>query len=86
MLFGSLYLDYGIGMAELDGVVQQIIQYLLDFSDIRIDVKFVSSQYQFNSDSLTLAGSLKGGRRVADDLIDVENVFIQQHTLSIQII
>ena len=59
-------------MAELDGIVQEVIKDLLDLSQIRVDHQYVVGKGQVQDDVPGAAGAFKGGRCVLDDPVDVE--------------
>ena len=69
---GCLDVDHRVIMAELDGIVDQVIKDLLDLSQIRVDHQYVVGEGQVQDDVPGAAGALKGGRRVLDDPVDVE--------------
>ncbi len=68
----SLDIDHGAVVAELDGIVQEVIKDLLDLSQIRVDHQYVVGKGQVQDDVSGAAGSLEGGRRVLDHPVDVE--------------
>ena len=86
MLFSGLDFDDGIGMAEFDGIVQKVVQYLLNFANVGIYQQFITCENQFDGDGFILAGSFKRSSRIADDFVDVKKAFIQHDSPSIQII
>ena len=59
-------------MAEFDGVIQQVIENLLDFFHIRIHVQFISGEHHFDDNGFLAAGALKGNCSGAEDAVDVE--------------
>ena len=63
-------------MAEFDGIVQQIVKYLLNLADICIYKHLISGKDQFNSNGLFPAGAFKGSDCITDNLIDIKDTFI----------
>ena len=86
MLFRGFNPDNGILVAEFDGIVEKVVQYLLDLPDISFDIKLVTGEDEFNGNHLLPAGAFKGGSRVTDDGVDVKAADIQEHSLRIQVI
>ena len=70
-------------MAELYGVVQKVIQNLLDFAHIRIHIHGIAGEDKLNGNFLFTAGALKGGSRIPDDFVDVKVGLVQKHSLGI---
>ena len=73
-------------MAELDGVIHEIVEYLLDFDHVRVDVHLVSGEDKLNGNQPLAAGSLKGHCRVFDDLVDVKIAPVENHALGRQVV
>ena len=59
-------------MAEFDGVVNQVVEYLLYFSHIGSDHKRRRVKNQFNADKLFLADALESSRRIPDNGVDIK--------------
>ena len=68
----GLDVDHRIRMAELDGIVDQVVEHLLDLAQIRIDHLCVVGKSQIQNDVLRAAGSFKGCCGVFDDTVDIE--------------
>ena len=68
----SLDIDYRVLTAEFDGVVNEIVHHLLDFPQVGIDHLDIIPECQIEYNIFGSAGSLKGGRRVLDDPVDIE--------------
>ena len=86
MFLSGFKLNDRIMVAELDGVIQQIIEYLLDLVHIGHHIHFIACQHQFDGDGFGTAGALKRGRHGADRRVNVEISFVQHDSLCIQII
>ena len=56
----SLDIDHGAVVAELDGIVQEVIKGLLDLSQIRVDHQYVVGKGQVQDDVPGTAGAFKG--------------------------
>ena len=74
---GRLDGDDGIRLAEFDGVVDEVVEHLLDLAHVRIDVGFPVREQQFDGNAPGGTGSFKGGGGIFDDRIDVETAFAQ---------
>ena len=59
-------------MAEFNGVVDQVIKNLLDFPQIGVDHLHIVGKCEIQNDVFGVAGSLKGGRRILDDPVDIK--------------
>lgn len=59
-------------MGKFDGIVHQVVEYLLYFAHIRVYRKLFAGKDKLNGDMLLLAGALKGSRCIADDGVDVK--------------
>ena len=59
-------------MAEFDGVVNQVVEYLLDFSHVGSDHQGLRVKNQFNADKLFLADTLESGRSISDDCVYIK--------------
>ena len=70
-------------MAEFDGVVDQIIKYLLNTLAVGSDEHFFAGKRQRNSNILASTRAFKGCGGVTDDLIDIEIRQIQYHTAGV---
>ena len=57
-------------MAELNSIVQKVIQDLLDFIYVCCYIHGISRQYQLDTNGFLATGTFKGGSSVTDDLID----------------
>lgn len=90
---GGLDGDGRIRVAELDRVVNEVVEHLLDFAHVGGDIQLLPGQDQIKENLFLEAGSLEGLNRHLDDLVEVEagnvqhgamgTVFVQlQHTLS----
>lgn len=89
---GGLNGDGGICMAELDRIINEIVEHLLDLAHIGGNIQLLAGQDQMEGDFLLKTGSLEGLDRHLDDIVDVKAgnvqhgavgaVFVQfQHTL-----
>lgn len=86
LFHGSLHLDDGVVVAELDRIVQQVVEHLLDFFHIRVHVHLVPGENHLDGDGLLPAGPLKGRGGAADDAVDVEIRPLQEHPLGVQVV
>ena len=86
VFFRGLDLDDGIVVGKFDGIVQEVVEHLLDLSHIRVDIQLIAREHQFDGDPLLLAGSLKGSSRVPDYRIQIKIRFFQNHSSGIQVI
>ena len=86
MLFRGFDFNNRVKMAEFNGIVQKVIEHLLDFSHIRVHEQLVACQNQLNRHGPAFAGPLKGGGGVADDAVDIKNALVQQDSFGIQVI
>ena len=68
----SLDIDYRILTAEFNGVVDQIVEYLLDLTEICIHHLDIRSEGEIENDILCIAGSFKGCRSIFNNAVDVE--------------
>ena len=68
----SLDIDYRILTAEFNGVVDQIVEYLLDLIEICIHHLDIRSEGEIENDILCIAGSFKGCRSIFNNAVDVE--------------
>ena len=59
-------------MAEFDGVVDQIVHYLLNLSQIGVDHLNIVGEGQIKIDVFLLARSLEGSRRVLNHPVDIK--------------
>ena len=59
-------------MAEFDGIVNQVVHDLLDFSHVRVDHLDCIGKSQVKANVFGRAGSLKGGGRILDYPVDVK--------------
>ena len=73
-------------MGKFDGIVHQVVEYLLYFAHIRVYRKLFAGKDKLNGDMLLLAGALKGSRCIADDGVDVKIRFFQNHALGVQVV
>ena len=73
-------------MTEFDGVIQQIIENLLDFIHVSNHVHLVTCEYKLYTNHLLTAGALKSGGDITDNGVNLKVCSIQHHTLGIQIV
>lgn len=85
-LLNRLYLDRGVLVAELNCIIDQIVENLLNLDHISIDVHLLPGQNQLNGNEFAAAGAFKRSCCILDDRIDIKISPIQYHTLCIQII
>lgn len=64
---------------EFGRIVDQIIEYLLNFTHIRIDEQFLTGEDKVESQPLFLACSFKGEDRCLDHAVDVKVCQIENH-------
>ena len=57
--FCGFNLDNGIGVGKFDGIVHQVVEYLLYFAHIRVHGKLFAGKDKLNGDMLLLAGASK---------------------------
>ena len=86
LLHGGLHPDHGIVVAELDRIVQQVVEHLLDFFHIGVDVHGLAGEDHLYGDGLLAACPLEGGCGAADDGVDVEIRPLQKHPLGVQVV
>lgn len=67
-----LDIDDRVRMAELDGIVDQVVEHLLDLSKIRVDHGDGLRERQVQHQVLGVAGALEGGGRILDNPVDVK--------------
>ena len=84
--FCGFHLYGRIIAAEFDGVVNKVVQHLLDFSIVSGDLQGLSGQEQLDRNMFGGAGSLKGGGGILDNSVDVEICNIQQIALGVYIV
>ena len=72
--------------AELDGVIQEVVQDALDLAHIRVDVHFIIGKYQLNGNGFLPAGAFKGGGSAAYDTIEFKVRPVQEHPLCVQVV
>ena len=85
-LNGGFDADDGIVVAEFYGIVQQVIEHLLDFSHVRVYVHGISCQDQLDSQHFFAAGAFKGSGGGPYYLVDVKIRLVQQKPLGIQVV
>ena len=68
----SLDIDHRILTAEFNGIVDQIVEYLLDLTEIRIHHLDIRSEGEIQNDILGIAGSFKGCRGIFNNAIDIK--------------
>ena len=85
-LFCGLDLNNGAGSAEFDRVVDEIVEYLLYFVYVGVDIEDVAGQDQADPDVLAAADLLEGGADLADDIVDIPVRHVQEHALGVEII
>ena len=73
-------------MAEFDGVIQQIIKYLLNLIHVRDHIHLIAREHQLDTDRFLPAGAFKRSGYIADNGVDLEIRFIQHDTLGVQIV
>ena len=84
--YGGLYLDGRIIMAEFDGIVQKIIENLLDLFHICPDIEFMSGQEQFQTDLAAGADAFERSCGVFDCIVDVETVNVHHTFFHVQFV
>ena len=82
----GLHRDAGVGVAELDGIVDQVVEDLLDLFPVRVHVQVAGGQNELNGNLPLCADALKGGGRVLDDLVYVENLLVQENVLCVKLV
>lgn len=68
----GLDVDGGVVVAELDRVVDQVVEHLLYFPKVRIDHLNIVGECEVKDNVFVVAGSLKGRGRVLDHPVDVK--------------
>ena len=63
-------------VAELNGVIHEIIEYLLDLAHICMDIHFIAGKDHLDSNGFVMTGALKGTCSITDHLIDIKICFI----------
>ena len=84
--FRRLDHDVGVRAAEFQSVVDQVIEDLLDFFQIRVDKQDSAHQNQVYMDVAGAADLLEGGRDGADHGIDVEIRSVQQNSAGSEVV
>ena len=82
----SLHSDGGIPEAELDGVVNEVVEHLLDLAHVRVNGQGIPQQKQLNSDLFGTAGALEGGCRIFDYIVDIKFWQIQHTSLAVEVV
>ena len=59
-------------MAELDGIVDEVVENLLNLSKVRIHQSDIFGKCQVQDNIFSITGSLKGGGRVLDHPVHVK--------------
>ena len=57
--FCCLNCDRGIWVAELDSIIQKVVEYLLDFSPVSVNIQYLGCQKQLDGDLPFRAGTFK---------------------------
>ena len=78
--------DAGIRVAELDGVVDEVVEHLLDLLPVRVHVEMAGSQEKLDGDPPLCTDPLKGGGRVLDDFVDVEDLLVQHQVPAVELV
>ena len=73
-------------MRKFSRIVDQIVEYLLNFAHVSGNEQFLSGQYQVEGQALLIAGSLEGQDGGLDDPVDVEIRDVQQNAVSAEFI
>ena len=68
----SLDIDHRVLTAEFDGVVDQIVEHLLDLTEVCIHHLDIRSEGEIENDILGIAGSFKGCRGIFNNAIDIK--------------
>ena len=68
----SLDIDHRVLTAEFDGVVDQVVEYLLDLTEVCIHHLDIRSEGEIENDILGIAGSFKGCRGIFNNAIDIK--------------
>lgn len=72
MPVGGLDINGGTIMAEFNGIVNKIIEYLLDFTHICVDHLDIIGKNQLKADAFFAAGTLKGSSSIFYDSVDIK--------------
>lgn len=80
---GRLDGDGGIRLAEFDGVVDEIVEHLLDLAHVCVDVGFPVREKQLDGDASGGADPLERGSRIFDNRVDVKTASAQTVLLRI---
>lgn len=78
--------DGGAGSAEFDGIVDQIVENLLNAVLVGVDIEHAAGQDQLQRNFLFQAGLLKGSGHLPDGRIDVKICPVQNHSLGVQVV
>ena len=81
IFFGCLNRDHRILMTELDRIINQIVEYLLDFAEISSDKQLLTGENQVEADMFVGTDSLKSQERCLDRLVDIKIRHIQHNTM-----
>lgn len=73
-------------MAELDGVVHEVVEHLLYLDHIRIDVHLIACEDKLNGDQPFTAGSLEGHCCIFDNLVQVKGALVENHALGGEVV
>ena len=65
-------IDHRIRVAELDRIVDQVVEHLLDLSEVRVNNLYIIAECQVQDDIFCMAGSFERSSRVLDHTIDIE--------------
>ena len=81
-----LHLHRGVRVAELDRVVDKVVEHLLNPARVGVDVQFFPGQDQGEGDLLGMALMLKGCGDLADHLVEVKVRLVQDHAAGVQVV
>lgn len=84
--FGRFNGNRRIQFTEFDCIVQQIIENLLDFSSISIDMQTFGCKYKLDGDFLCFTSALKRRCCIADRFMNIELGLVEEKMFGIELI
>ena len=84
--FGGLDGDSGFRVAELDGIVQKVVEHLVDLALVRVDCQMFGGKEKFDGYFFLGTGAFKRGGCIFYDLVDVKFLPVQQDIFAVELI
>ena len=84
--FRRLDLDLRVVVAEFDGVVHQIVENLLYFVHIGVDIEDFPRKDQLDPDTFALADLFERGGHFSNDIVDIPVGHVKEHALGVEVI